>query len=168
MKKFIQNGKNNNSSPHSNLPSTAVTTATAKTTKAPYRNTAHPTMDTTTTTQQQQPPPPPPTTTNTTTTTTVVVTAVAVAVARKKKRVCRFPGCTSVIKSQGHCQRHGAIVKVCKVREIQECREILYVLFYFYMSNFKNCFILIFRMFPFFRVCTPNKLLIYYQTGGWV
>ena len=129
MKKFIQNGKNNNSSPHSNLPSTAVTTATAKTTKAPYRNTAHPTMDTTTTTQQQQPPPPPPTTTNTTTTTTVVVTAIAVAVARKKKRVCRFPGCTNLIKSQGHCQRHGAIVKLCKVREMQKCRNDLCVPF---------------------------------------
>ena len=33
----------------------------------------------------------------------------------KKKRLCRFPGCTKVIKSQGHCQRHGAKAKRCKV-----------------------------------------------------
>lgn len=33
----------------------------------------------------------------------------------RKKRLCRFPGCTKVIKSQGHCQRHGAIAKRCKV-----------------------------------------------------
>lgn len=30
-----------------------------------------------------------------------------------KKRLCRFPGCERVIKSQGHCQRHGAKVKRC-------------------------------------------------------
>lgn len=35
--------------------------------------------------------------------------------AEKKKRICRAPGCTKVIKSQGHCQRHGAIAKRCKV-----------------------------------------------------
>ncbi|KAL3908478.1 MAG: hypothetical protein SGARI_003044 [Bacillariaceae sp.] len=34
----------------------------------------------------------------------------------KKKRLCRFPGCTKVIKSQGHCQRHGAKAKRCKVK----------------------------------------------------
>jgi hypothetical protein len=33
----------------------------------------------------------------------------------KKKRLCRTPGCTKVIKSQGHCQRHGAKAKRCKV-----------------------------------------------------
>jgi len=33
----------------------------------------------------------------------------------KKKRLCRYPGCTKVIKSQGHCQRHGAKAKRCKV-----------------------------------------------------
>lgn len=33
----------------------------------------------------------------------------------KKKRLCRFPGCSKVIKSQGHCQRHGAKAKRCKV-----------------------------------------------------
>jgi len=33
----------------------------------------------------------------------------------KKKRLCRFPGCMKVIKSQGHCQRHGAQAKRCKV-----------------------------------------------------
>ena len=48
---------------------------------------------------------------------TTTVAAVAVA-ARKKKRVCRFPGCTQIIKSQGRCRRHGAKVKRCKVREI--------------------------------------------------
>jgi hypothetical protein len=32
-----------------------------------------------------------------------------------KKRLCRYPGCTRVIKSQGHCQRHGAKAKRCKV-----------------------------------------------------
>jgi hypothetical protein len=35
----------------------------------------------------------------------------------RKKRLCRFPGCTRVIKSQGHCQRHGAKAKRCKVRD---------------------------------------------------
>eukprot|EP00977_Amphora_coffeiformis_P003066 scaffold578_cov167-Amphora_coffeaeformis.AAC.13 len=33
----------------------------------------------------------------------------------KLKRMCRFPGCTKVIKSQGHCQRHGARAKRCRV-----------------------------------------------------
>mmetsp|Transcript_5976 Transcript_5976/g.8694 ORF Transcript_5976/g.8694 Transcript_5976/m.8694 type:complete len:780 (+) Transcript_5976:48-2387(+) len=33
----------------------------------------------------------------------------------KKRRQCRFPGCEKTIKSQGHCQRHGAIAKRCKV-----------------------------------------------------
>lgn len=33
----------------------------------------------------------------------------------KKRRLCRYPGCTKVIKSQGHCQRHGAKAKRCKV-----------------------------------------------------
>ncbi len=36
----------------------------------------------------------------------------------RKKRLCRYPGCTRVIKSQGHCQRHGAKAKRCKVRVI--------------------------------------------------
>ena len=31
------------------------------------------------------------------------------------KRLCKFPGCTKVIKSQGHCQKHGAKPKRCKV-----------------------------------------------------
>ncbi len=31
------------------------------------------------------------------------------------KRICRFPGCPNVVKSQGHCQKHGAIVKKCVV-----------------------------------------------------
>eukprot|EP00978_Attheya_sp_CCMP212_P003842 scaffold8178_cov49-Attheya_sp.AAC.3 len=33
----------------------------------------------------------------------------------KRKRQCRFPGCTKTIKSQGHCQKHGARAKRCKV-----------------------------------------------------
>lgn len=33
----------------------------------------------------------------------------------KLKRFCRHPGCTKVIKSQGHCQRHGAKAKRCRV-----------------------------------------------------
>ncbi|KAI2495712.1 hypothetical protein MHU86_18801 [Fragilaria crotonensis] len=33
----------------------------------------------------------------------------------KKRRLCRYPGCTKVIKSQGHCQRHGARAKRCKM-----------------------------------------------------
>lgn len=40
---------------------------------------------------------------------------VAAASAAKLKRMCRFPGCTKVIKSQGHCQRHGARAKRCRV-----------------------------------------------------
>ena len=35
----------------------------------------------------------------------------------RRKRLCRFPGCTRVIKSQGHCQRHGARAKRCKVSD---------------------------------------------------
>lgn len=35
--------------------------------------------------------------------------------AKKAKRLCRHPGCTRVIKSQGHCQRHGARAKRCRV-----------------------------------------------------
>jgi hypothetical protein len=35
--------------------------------------------------------------------------------ANKKKRLCRFPGCNRVIKSQGHCQRHGAVAKRCRI-----------------------------------------------------
>ncbi|GKY90705.1 hypothetical protein MPSEU_000043900 [Mayamaea pseudoterrestris] len=34
---------------------------------------------------------------------------------KKAKRLCRFPGCIRVIKSQGHCQRHGAKVKRCRI-----------------------------------------------------
>ena len=33
----------------------------------------------------------------------------------KKKRICKFPGCTKTVKAQGHCQRHGAKTKRCKV-----------------------------------------------------
>ena len=85
----------------------------------------------------------------------------------KKKLVCRFPGCIRGIKSQGHCHRHGAKVKRCKVREIQQSREILYVLFYFYVSNLKNCFILIFRMFPnpFFLLIHQTHYFYTTQTG---
>lgn len=32
-----------------------------------------------------------------------------------KRRLCRFPGCNRVIKSQGHCQRHGARAKRCRM-----------------------------------------------------
>jgi hypothetical protein len=38
----------------------------------------------------------------------------AVSMEDKKKRLCRFPGCNRVIKSQGHCQRHGAKTKRCR------------------------------------------------------
>lgn len=34
---------------------------------------------------------------------------------KTQRRYCRFPGCTRVIKSQGHCQRHGAKTKRCRV-----------------------------------------------------
>ena len=33
---------------------------------------------------------------------------------RKKKRVCKFPGCSRIVKAQGHCQKHGAKIKRCK------------------------------------------------------
>jgi hypothetical protein len=33
---------------------------------------------------------------------------------RIRIRMCRFPGCSRVVKSQGHCQRHGAIPKRCR------------------------------------------------------
>lgn len=41
--------------------------------------------------------------------------AIVAAAIVKKKRLCRYPGCTKVIKSQGHCQRHGARARRCKV-----------------------------------------------------
>lgn len=34
---------------------------------------------------------------------------------QKPKRLCRYPGCKRVIKSQGHCQRHGAKAKRCRI-----------------------------------------------------
>jgi hypothetical protein len=33
----------------------------------------------------------------------------------KRRRLCKFPNCARVVKSQGHCQRHGAQPKRCKV-----------------------------------------------------
>ena len=39
-----------------------------------------------------------------------------VCVPAKQRRLCRFPGCPRVIKSQGHCQRHGAKAKRCRVK----------------------------------------------------
>ena len=33
----------------------------------------------------------------------------------RKRRICLFPGCTKVVKSQGHCQAHGAKTKRCSV-----------------------------------------------------
>mmetsp|Transcript_17075 Transcript_17075/g.19009 ORF Transcript_17075/g.19009 Transcript_17075/m.19009 type:complete len:228 (+) Transcript_17075:160-843(+) len=45
----------------------------------------------------------------------VVGTIDETKVVSKKRRLCRYPGCTKVIKSQGHCQRHGARAKRCKV-----------------------------------------------------
>lgn len=33
----------------------------------------------------------------------------------RPKRLCRFPGCGKVVKSQGACQKHGAKPKKCKV-----------------------------------------------------
>mmetsp|Transcript_31545 Transcript_31545/g.46036 ORF Transcript_31545/g.46036 Transcript_31545/m.46036 type:complete len:600 (-) Transcript_31545:285-2084(-) len=36
------------------------------------------------------------------------------------RRQCRFPGCTKTIKSQGHCQKHGARAKRCKVEGCQK------------------------------------------------
>jgi len=44
--------------------------------------------------------------------------AVPAAAGNKRKtprRLCRFPGCTKVVKSQGACQRHGAKPKQCKM-----------------------------------------------------
>lgn len=38
------------------------------------------------------------------------------AAAARKKRICKFPGCTRVVKSQGYCQGHGAKAKRCSVK----------------------------------------------------
>jgi hypothetical protein len=54
--------------------------------------------------------------------------ATPTAVAQKKKRLCRFPGCQRVIKSQGHCQRHGAKAKRCRVEG--KCSKRNQVFFY--------------------------------------
>ncbi len=47
----------------------------------------------------------------------------------KKRRLCRYPGCTKVIKSQGHCQRHGARAKRCKMdgcdKQAQVCQYVV-------------------------------------------
>lgn len=32
-----------------------------------------------------------------------------------KRRYCRVPGCNSVVKSQGCCQKHGAKPKQCRI-----------------------------------------------------
>jgi hypothetical protein len=32
-----------------------------------------------------------------------------------RKRFCLFPGCLKAVKSQGHCQSHGAVAKRCKI-----------------------------------------------------
>jgi hypothetical protein len=42
----------------------------------------------------------------------------------KKKRLCRHPGCSRVIKSQGHCQRHGAKAKRCKVEGCEKQAQV--------------------------------------------
>lgn len=34
---------------------------------------------------------------------------------KHKRRYCRFPGCQSIVKSQGLCQRHGAKPRKCKM-----------------------------------------------------
>lgn len=46
--------------------------------------------------------------------TNVTTTTSTTAAAASRKRLCRFPGCERVIKSQGHCQRHGARAKRCR------------------------------------------------------
>ena len=45
------------------------------------------------------------------------------APAPRKKRICRFPGCTNSIKSHGHCQKHGAKPKRCKVPGCEAQRQ---------------------------------------------
>jgi hypothetical protein len=50
-----------------------------------------------------------------TTTTEAAAAAGTTTPTPKKKRLCRHPGCTKVIKSQGFCQRHGAKAKRCKI-----------------------------------------------------
>ena len=39
---------------------------------------------------------------------------------KHKRRYCRHPGCSSIVKSQGLCQRHGAKPRLCKV---QGCKK---------------------------------------------
>lgn len=34
---------------------------------------------------------------------------------KHKRRYCKTPGCTRIVKSQGLCQRHGAVAKKCRV-----------------------------------------------------
>jgi len=41
--------------------------------------------------------------------------AQAQRVVKHKRRYCKTPGCTKIVKSQGLCQRHGAVAKKCKV-----------------------------------------------------
>ena len=60
---------------------------------------------------------------------------VAADAVAKKKRLCRYPGCVKVIKSQGHCQRHGAKAKRCKVegcdKQAQGTHDGKEILFFF-------------------------------------
>jgi len=37
------------------------------------------------------------------------------ATVKHKRRFCKAPGCTRIVKSQGLCQRHGAVTKKCRV-----------------------------------------------------
>jgi len=54
----------------------------------------------------------------------------------RRKRLCRFPGCTRVIKSQGHCQRHGARAKRCKVSDDDVHFDLSVSLVAYYVSLF--------------------------------
>jgi len=47
--------------------------------------------------------------------TSVVTTKSGPRVVKHKRRYCKIPGCSSIVKSQGLCQRHGAKPRMCKV-----------------------------------------------------
>ena len=50
----------------------------------------------------------------------IVMSNGTAAVLKHKRRYCRADGCTSIVKSQGLCQRHGA--RPCKCR-IDDCAK---------------------------------------------
>ena len=87
--------------------------------------------------------------------------------------LCRFPGCTKVIKSQGHCQKHGARAKRCKVPGCEKqaqgthdgmCKRTFYVITA--SSSFLSAFALLRFLFLTHFILLFNLFFIYRPLEG--